>query len=136
MTIKDFFNNLLNSFLDGSFERVRIINSMNQSFKEFFYTGELNRLCKVSISKGDQDFAHEMSAFFFRSGFKIGIENDSGLKNSEIIEISNYILSNNAFVRRLMAMGFDTLIVQGQTTGMGRKFSLKAYANLNNYYIE
>lgn len=42
---------------------------MNQSFKEFFYSGELNRLCKVSISQGDKDFTHEMSAF--------GLEADS-----------------------------------------------------------
>lgn len=136
MSIKDFFNNLLGSLLDGTFERMRMINAMNQSFREFFYTGELNRLCKVAISQGDQDFAHEMSSFFFRSGFRISIDNDNGLRNSEITEISNYVLSNNAFIRRLMAMGFDTLIVQGKTTGIGRKFSLKAYANLNSYYID
>lgn len=136
MSIKDFFNNLFNSLLDGSFERVRIINIMNQSFKEFFYSGELNRLCKVSISKGDKDFAYEMSSFWFRSGFKISIENDFNLADSEIIEISKYILSNTSFIRQLMAMGFDTLIVVGATSEKGRKFSLKGYANLNNYYIE
>ena len=51
MTIKDFFHNLLNSLIDGSFERVRIINAMNQSLKDYFYSGELNRLCKVSFLK-------------------------------------------------------------------------------------
>lgn len=135
MSIKDFFNNLFNSLLDGSFERMRIINVMNQSFREFFYSGELNRLCKVSISQGDRDFAHEMSSLWFRSGFKISIENDVNLLESEIIEISKYVLSNTAFIRQLMAMGFDTLIVVGATSGKGRKFSMKGYANLNNYYI-
>ena len=133
MSIKDFFNNLFNSLLDGSFERMRIINVMNQSFREFFYSGELNRLCKVSISQGDREFSHEMS--WFRSGFKISIENDINLLDSEIMEISKYVLSNTAFIRQLMAMGFDTLIVVGATSGKGRKFSLKGYANLNNYYI-
>ena len=136
MSIKDFFNNLFNSLLDGSFERMRIINIMNQSFREFFYSGELDRLCKVSISQGDRDFAHEMSSLWFRSGFKISIENDTNLLESEIMEISKYVLSNTSFIRQLMAMGFDTLIVAGATGGKGRKFSLKGYANLNNYYIE
>lgn len=135
MSIKDFFNNLFNSLLDGSFERMRIINIMNQSFREYFYSGELNRLCKVSISQGDRDFAHEMSSLWFRSGFKISIENDANLLDSEIMEISKYVLSNTSFIRQLMAMGFDTLIVAGATSGKGRKFSLKGYANLNNYYL-
>ena len=76
MGIADFFRNLLNSLMDGSFERVRTINAMNNGFKEVFYSGGLNRLCKVSISSGDPDFTHEMSSMTFRSGFKIGIEND------------------------------------------------------------
>ena len=108
---------------------------MNQSFREYFYSGELDRLCKVSISQGDRDFAHEMSSLWFRSGFKISIENDANLLDSEIMEISKYVLSNTSFIRQLMAMGFDTLIVAGATGGKGRKFSLKGYANLNNYYL-
>lgn len=136
MPIKDFLNNLLNALLDGSFERMKIINSMNQSFKEVFYSGALDKLCSVSITQGDKDFAHEMSSFIFRSGFKITIKNDSELKDSEIIEISNCILSNKDFIKKLMMLGFDTLIIQGNNTKIGRLFSLKAYANLNNYYIK
>lgn len=61
MIIKDLFHNLLNPLIDGSSERVRIINAMNQSLKDYFYSGELSRLCKVSISQGDPEFKHEMS---------------------------------------------------------------------------
>lgn len=135
MSIKEFFNNLLNTLLDGSLERVRIISAMNQGFKEFFYSGEFSRLCHASISMGHQEYAHEMSAFWFRSGFKITIENDRNLRESEAIEISDYVLSNKSFVRQLMAMGFDTLIVQGANNGVGKKFCLKSYADLKNYYI-
>lgn len=136
MSIKDFFNNLFNSILDGSFERMKIINMMNQGFKEYFYKGDLDRLCKVSITAGDKDFAHEMSSMWFRSGFKISIENDANLSESEITEISKYVLSNIPFIRQLMSIGFDTLVIVGGTTGRGRKYSLKGYANLKNYYIE
>ena len=136
MNFKDFIVNLINTIMDGSFEKIKLINQMNTGFREYFYTGELSRLCKTSICQGDPDFKHEMSSIWFRSGFKISIENDSNLKDSEIIDISQYVLNNAAFIRQLMAMGFDTLIVAGATGGKGRKFSLKGYANLNNYYIE
>ena len=122
--------------LDGSFERMRIINAMNQSFKETFISGDINRMCKVSISQGDPDFKHPMSSFWFRSGFKISIENDSNVKDSEYTEIAEYVLQNRSFIRQLMAIGFDTLIVQGHNTKKGKKFSLKGYANLDSYYLQ
>ena len=46
MNIKTLLSNLINSLLDGSFERVRIISHMNTAFKKYFTTGESNRLCK------------------------------------------------------------------------------------------
>lgn len=135
MNIKTLLNNLINSLLDGSFERVRIISQMNTAFKEYFTTGEFNRLCKVSISQGNSAFAHEMSSLWIRSGFKISIENDYSLKESEINELASYVTDNAAFVRQLMAMGFDTLVIKGKTSGMTRSFALKKFANLNQYYI-
>lgn len=136
MSIKTFFTNLINSLLDGSFERVRIINQMNAAFKEYFLSGEFGRMCKVSISQGRSEYAHEMSSLWFRSGFKISIENDSSLRESEITELAGYVTDNAAFVRQLMAMGFDTLIVKGKTSGKGKEFPLKKYANLNQYFIQ
>lgn len=136
MNIGEFIKNLLNSLIDGSFERMRIINAMNQSFMETFISGDINRMCKVSISQGDPDFKHPMSSFWFRSGFKISIENDSNVSNSEYAEIAEYVLQNRTFIRQLMAIGFDTLIVQGHNTKKGKKFSLKGYANLDSYYLQ
>lgn len=136
MSIKEFFNNLLNALLDGSFERVKIINQMNTAFKEYFMSGEFGRLCKVSISQGRSEFAHEMSVLWFRSGFKLSIENDYNLKQSEIKELSLYVTSNAAFVRQLMALGFDTLVIEGKTTKIAEYYALKKYANLNQYYIQ
>lgn len=136
MNLKTLFTNLINTLLDGSFERVRIISQMNAAFKEYFTTGEFNRLCKVSISSGNSSFAHEMSSLWIRSGFKITIENDSSLRESEINELAAYVTDNAAFVRQLMAMGFDTLLIKGKTTGMTKSFALKKFANLNQYYIK
>ena len=136
MSIKSFFVNLINSLLDGSFDRLRIINQMNKAFEESFYTGELDRMCKVSISMGHSPFAHEMSCLSFRSGFKISIENDSSLKESEIEELASYVTGNVAFVRQLMSLGFDTLIIKGKTSGRNKLYALKRFADLNQYFIK
>lgn len=136
MNLKTFFTNLINSLLDGSFERMRVINQMNTAFKEYFTSGEFSRLCRVSISSGNSAFAHEMSSIWLRSGFKINIENDARLQEAEINELAKYVTANEAFVRQLMAMGFDTLVIKGKTTGMNKSFALKKYANLDHYFIK
>ena len=136
MSIKILLSNLINSLLDGSFEHVRIISQMNTAFKEYFTTGEFNRLCKVSISQGQSAYAHEMSSLWIRSGFKITIENDLSLHESEINDLAAYVTDNLAFVRQLMAMGFDTLIIKGETSGLTKNFALKKFANLDQYYIQ
>lgn len=135
MNIRAIITNLINSLLDGSFERMRIISQMNAAFKEYFTTGQFNRLCKVSISQGNSAFAHEMSSIWIRSGFKITIENDYSLRESEMEELASNVTDNAAFVRQLMAIGFDTLIIKGKTTGKTKSFALKRYANLNQYFI-
>ena len=135
MNIRAIITNLINSLLDGSFERMRIISQMNAAFKEYFTTGEFNRLCKVSISQGNSAFAHEMSSIWIRSGFKITIENDYSLRESEMEELASNVTDNAAFVRQLMAVGFETLTIKGKTTGKTKSFALKRYANLNQYFI-
>jgi len=136
MNIKNLITNLINSLLDGSFERMRIISQMNTAFKEYFTSGESTRLCKVSISQGKSEFAHEMSTIWLRSGFKITIENDLSVKESEMTELSQYVIENVAFVRQLMAMGFDTLVIKGKTTSKTQYYALKRFANLSQYFIK
>jgi len=135
MKLIEFIKQVINAILDGSFEKIRIIQAMNDNFKESFYSGGLDRLCKVSISAGDPDFSHEMSAMWLRSGFRITIENDLGMQDCEIFEIADYILNNKAFLRQLMSIGFDTLIVQGKMTHRGKMFSMKQYSELKGYAL-
>lgn len=135
MGLWEFLKNIINTIMDGSLERVRIIRAMNENFQESYYSGGVDRLCRVSISAGDPEFAHEMSSMWVRSGFRITIENDLGLADSEVFEISDYILQNKSFIRQLMALGFDTLVVQGKVTRRGKLFCLKSYSNLNEYML-
>lgn len=128
MSIGEMYRNILNSLLDGSFERMRLIGQINANFKEKFAYGDLNRWCRASISWGNSQYAHEMSSLWFRSGLRIRVENDKTLKEPEINELAQHIMKNGPLVRQLMALGFDTLIVKGKSRGLSKDYALKDYA--------
>lgn len=130
----EFIKNTINLVLDASFEKVAIINALNKTFEEQYLTGETNRLVKVSISFGDPSYKHSMSVSYPRSGFLMIIQNDEKLKLSEVHEVAQYILTNDYFIKKLMSLGFDTLIVRGKTTNSIR-FKLSDFANLDNYFL-
>lgn len=136
MRFIDYLKSLLDRFVGGSFERMRIVQEMNMSFKEMYCTGAIEYFCKVSISMGESAFRHEMSAFIFRSGFKVTIENDANLQKSEMRELASYITTNKAFLRQLMTLGFDTLIIAGKTTGHEHKYEIRKFTSALSYMLE
>ena len=130
---------IINSIFDvvsqGSLERVKVVREFNSAFNEAYLTGEFDRMCKVSIAVGDSSFRHSMSTFVLRSGFKITIQNDEELTNYDIQEIAKYVLASNPFVRQLMALGFDTLIIIGKNMSAGVKLKLSNFANPNQFFL-
>ncbi len=130
----EFIKNTINLVLDASFEKVAIINALNKTFEEQYLNSETKRLVRVSITLGDSSYKHSMSVNFTRSGFMMTIQNDELLKLSEVHEVAQYILMNDYFIKKLMALGFDTLIVKGKNTN-SIKFKLSDFANLDNYFL-
>ncbi len=133
--IATFLNRVVDVVSQGNLERVRIIREFNLVFKEAFMQGDIDRLCVVTTSPGKPEFKHELSTFYLRSGFKITIENDNNLTEGDFIEISKYVIESAAFVRQLMALGYDTLIIKGKNSFMGLQIPLKEIANLHNYML-
>ena len=130
---------LLNRFVDvitqGNFERVRIIREFNMVFREAYMSGEIDRFCIVSTSAGNPEYRHALSTFYIRSGFKITIQNDERLSEHDFMEISKYILESAPFVRQLMALGYDTLIIIGKTNYKGLQVSLKEISDIQKYML-
>jgi hypothetical protein len=130
---------LLNRFVDvitqGNFERVRIIREFNLVFREAYMSSEIDRYCIVSTSPGNPEYRHALSTFYLRSGFKISIQNDENLKENDFVEISKYILESAAFVRQLMALGYDTLIIIGKSNYKGLQVSLKEISDFQKYML-
>ncbi len=132
--IWEFIKNTINLVLDTSFEKISIINSLNKTFEEQYLNGETSRLIKVSITFGIETYKHSMSVHWTRSGFMMIIQNDEFLKLSEVNEAAQYILTNDYFIKKLMSLGFDTLIAKGKSN-KSIHFKLSDYANLEGYFI-
>jgi hypothetical protein len=130
---------LLNRVVDivsqGNLARVRILSEFNQAFKEAFINGDIDRHCTVTTSPGNVEYRHELSSFYLRSGFRITVENDHQLTQNDYIEISRYVLESAPFVRQLMALGYDTLIIKGRNQFQGVQISLKEIAQLHKYML-
>ena len=128
-------NSIFDVISQGSLERVKVVREFNRAFNEAYLSCEFDRLCKVSIASGDSSFRHSMSTFVLRSGFKITIQNDENLTGNDIQEIAKYVLASNPFVRQLMALGFDTLIIIGKNMSAGVKLQLSVFASPNQFFI-
>jgi hypothetical protein len=129
------FNRIVSVVTTGSTERIRIINEFNKVFVEAYQLGEIDRKCTVTVAPGNSSFRHELSAFHIRSGFKITIHNDSRLTTQDIVEISQYVLNSAPFVRQLIALGFDTLIITGANTMAPLEISLKEISDYYKYVL-
>ena len=133
--ISTLLNRVVDIITQGGLERVRVLHEFNRVFKSAFEIGEFNRLCSVTTAKGNQNFKHELSTFYLRSGFKITILNDDNLKKQDFSKIAKYFVINKAFARKLMALGYDTLLIKGKSSAIGLEIPLKEIASLNDYMV-
>jgi hypothetical protein len=133
--ISTLLNRVVEIIKQSGLERVRVLNEFNRVFKTAFEIGEFERLCSVTTSRGNQNFRHELSTIYLRSGFKITIMNDDNLKKQDFSKIAKYFVINKAFARKLMALGYDTLLIKGKSSTTGLEIPLKEIASLNDYMV-
>lgn len=130
-------NRVVDVVSQGSWERVRVLNAFESVFKNAFELGEIDLYCTVTTGKGDPSKRHELSTFTARSGFKITIQNDNyKLIDSKFVDLAKYVVGNVAFVRRLMALGYDSLIVYGKNTKKAYVLGLKDVADFHDYMLD
>ncbi|WP_259016585.1 hypothetical protein [Emticicia fluvialis] len=134
--ISTFLSRIVDVITQGNLERVRILKEFNTLFKQAFLQGEIDRLCTVITSMGNPKFTHSLSSIYLRSGFKITIENDEDLSENNFWEIAKYVLDSAPFIRQLMALGYDTLIIVGKTNTAGIQISLKQVVDLQKFMLE
>lgn len=129
MSIPNIWNNILTWFQDLS-ERNALVRSFNMKAKESFIGGTMPTMLKCSISRGCKEYKHQFSSWLY-TGFRIQALAGRALTKDETEAIGRVVLSDTNLVRRLVALGWDTLEVHCDSGRYGLRWKLIEYANVN-----
>ena len=112
-------------------ERYSLISDFNSAAKKSFIKGSAPTLlhAKITFGSSNSEFKHAFSKLL-ASGFRIKALSGKPLSKSELIEIGKVVLDNEELVRKLIALGWDTLEVQDVKGFHGVKWALKKYARI------
>lgn len=122
------WNNIIEWFSDRS-ARNSLIRSFNKSAKESFIAGLSPTLLQASVSRGNSAYRHQFSAWMY-TGFRIKALSGRALSKDEMTFIGDTVLANTNLVRRLIALGWDTLEIHDDTGVYGLRWKLIEYAQM------
>lgn len=123
------WNRIVQWFRDLS-ERERLINEFNISARVAFTQLTVGTLLEARSKSGFRDFRHECSSFILPTGFCIRATKGIPLTKDEILYIGTVVLTNEALVRRLFVLGWDTLYVEDIVGNKQAKWAIKDFANI------
>lgn len=109
-------------------ERTKLIRSFNDMARESFISGATPTMLKASSSKGLSKNKHAFSSFF-NTGFRLQALSGRALTKAEMEAIGQIVLSDITLVRKLVALGWDTLEVHDDSGRYGCRWCLMDYAN-------
>lgn len=112
-------------------ERSRMVKDFNQSAKGAFIAGAAPTLFKAKVTLGDSSYRHAFTKMY--SGFRITALGGKVFSKYECADLARVILDNEELVRKLLALGFDTLEVHSNGGGGAYQWNLSDFANLGGY---
>lgn len=113
-------------------ERIKVVRDFNKAAKLSFISGQAPTLLQVKTTSGDSNYKHAFSKWM-AAGFRVKALSGQPLPKSELIEIARVVLDNEELVRKLVALGWDTLEVHDNKGFQGVKFPLKEYARIGGF---
>jgi hypothetical protein len=122
------FSSIQDWFSDFS-ERRRLVRNFNLAARDAFISSMAPTLLECSISVGESAYRHAFSKFM-AGGFRIKALSGRALSRSEIISISEVVLSNQELVRKLISLGWDTLEVHDNAGYNGIKYKLYDFSGI------
>ncbi len=128
MILANIWNQVTDWFKDRS-ERNNVIKSFNESAKMAFIMGTAPTMLKASYSKGCSAYKHPFSAWI-NTGFRIQALAGRALSKEEMVFIGEVVLNNEELLRRLVALGWDTLEVHDDKGQYGCRWKLIDYINM------
>lgn len=113
-------------------ERHKLIRDFNKAAKMSFIEGYAETLLEARITRGDRNYRHSFSKFL-AGGFRLKALSGTPMARHELIEVGEIILYNEMLVRKLIALGWDTLEVHDKFGSLGCKWALKDFANIGGF---
>jgi hypothetical protein len=113
-------------------ERYELVRDFNRASKNSFISGSALTLLEAKITRGDSNYKHAFSKFM-GGGLRIKALSGTPLNRAQMTEIGKIILDNEEFVRKLVALGWDTLEVHDNSGFNGCKWALKEYAKIGGF---
>jgi len=113
-------------------ERIKVVRDFNRAAKYAFISGQAPTLLNVKTTRGDSNYRHAFSKWM-SGGFRVKALSGKALPKSDLIEIAKVVLDNEELVRKLVALGWDTLEVHDNKGFHGVKFPLKDYARIGGF---
>ena len=128
MILPNIWNRVVEWFRDRS-EKQNLVRSFNLSARNAFINGDAPTMLQASISKGCREYKHQFSSWL-NTGFSIKALSGRPLTRAEQEIIGKVIINNVELVRRLVALGWDTLEVCDDEGRYGLRYKLIDYANI------
>lgn len=112
--------------------RIKVVRDFNRAAKFSFIAGQAPTLLEVKTTRGDSNYRHAFSKWM-AGGFRVKALSGKPLPQSGLVEIARVVLDNEELVRKLVALGWDTLEVHDNKGFQGVKFPLKEYVRIGGY---
>ena len=116
------WNRIIEWFRDRS-ERTKLVRNFNEAARNAFVLGSVPTLLKADFSKGVKEYRHELSAWI-NTGFRVQAFSGRPLSRAELQFIGITILSDETLIRRLIALGWDTLEVHDNKGTYGLRWKM------------
>lgn len=113
-------------------ERYKLVRDFNRAAKTSFISSIAPTLLEAKITNGESAYRHAFSKFM-GGGFRIKALSGVDLQKAELIEIGRVVLDNEALIRKMISLGWDTLEVHSNNGYVGVKWALKDYAKLGGF---
>ena len=126
-----FWDKIVDWFSDVR-ERNSVVRDFNKAARAAYIGGAALSLLEAKVTVGCFDFRHAFSKWM-AGGFRIKVLSGKALTRDELIEIGSIVLVNDELVRKLVALGWDTLEIHDDTGIVGLKWELKKFTNIGGH---
>jgi hypothetical protein len=123
------YNKIVEFFVKDSAERRRFVNEFNKIASHNFQNLTINALFEAHVCSGKLAYRHELSAPVIASGLEIQIKAGMQVPLEVVIALGRVILCDEALVRRMFILHWDTLIIRDSRNGYCVDWRIRDFVN-------